>query len=444
MRRLYGGLAAALIAFTFYGSLLPFRLRRLPLQGAWAGFVFILDHPSPEYFSRTNFLANALLFVPIGFALMGASLAGRTRGWMRTGLTAAAATAVSLAVSTLAEFSQMFAPGRVPALSDIVAQTAGCGVGIAIWIASGWRLTEWLRASVDRQRDDRLTRVLAVYGALWLLAGLAPFDISVDIGLIARRFRTGMITLIPFGSPAPPGRQIWDAVASTLTSIPLGMLALVAWRPGGTRRGAWQAWVWGAAAIAALEAAQIFVRSHAADVTDLLFGWIGLGIGVAAGVRLFGRTTTAGALTASSKPSVALVLTCVWALVVGGYHWQPFDVSLDQAMIREKLQHVSLMPFAGYQTGSELNAFANAIAKIAVAVPLGAFASYALVPAGLPMLPASVLWTVIAGVFFSVVELGQLVIPSRVPDFTDVLLGTFSSVAGLWLGVWIRDRTSHA
>ena len=442
MRRVYAWLAAALIAFAFYGSLLPFRFRQMPLDAAWTTFRFILTHPSGQYFSRTNFLANALLFVPVGFALMGSRLADRTQRWSSIGITMFAVLAVSLAASALAEFLQIFAPGRVPALSDIVAQAVGCAIGIAFWIAAGSRLTEWLRASVDRHGDDRLTRVLVAYGALWIFAGLAPFDISVDLGLIARRFRAGMITLVPFGSPAPMGRQLWDAVASTLTSIPLGMLALVAWRPSGTRRRAGVAWVLGAAAIAALEVAQIFVRSHAADVTDLLFGWLGLAIGVAAGVRFVGRKASSHSLAVGNRQSVALALTCLWALIVCGYHWQPFDVSVDQTMIREKLQHLSLVPFAGYQTGSELNAFANAISKIAVAIPLGAFAAYAVAPFGLPLLPVSVLWTAIAGVFFSGVECGQLFIPSRVPDFTDVLLGTLSSLAGLLLGVWIRDRPS--
>lgn len=435
MRRVYGWLAAGLIAFAFYGSVLPFRFRRQPLDGAWSAFLAILANPAPEYFSRTNFLANALLFVPVGFALMGARFADRTRGWSSIGITAVAVLALSLAASTLAEFLQIFAPGRVPALSDIVAQTAGCAIGIAVWIGAGSRLSGWLRESVDRHRDDRFARALVVYGALWIFAGLAPFDISVDIGLIARRFRTGMITLVPFGSPAPIGRQIWDAVASTLTTIPLGMLALVVGRPTGTRRGAGLAWLLGAAGIAALEAAQIFVRSHAADVTDLLFGWVGLAIGVAAGVRIFGRTATPHSAP-GRRQSFAIVLTCVWALVVCGYHWQPFDVSVDQALIRAKLQHLSLVPFASYQAGSELNAFANAISKIAVAVPLGLFAAWTIGPRGLPPLMAS--WTVLATAFFAIVEIGQLFVPSRVPDPADVMVGVAASLGGLFLGRWLQ------
>src|SRR5262245_43554128 len=126
MRRVYQWLAAGLIAFAFYGSLLPFRLRPEPLASAWATFVAVVSNPASEDFSRTNFLANVLLFLPVGFALMGACLADRARRKVVIGLTAIAVLILSVLVSTLIEFLQVFAPGRIPALSDIVAQTIGC------------------------------------------------------------------------------------------------------------------------------------------------------------------------------------------------------------------------------------------------------------------------------------------------------------------------------
>lgn len=442
MRRVYGGLAAALIAFAFYGSLLPFRLRFQPIGGAWSSFISILTRPAPEYFSRTNFLANLLLFVPVGFALMGARLADRRARPMAIVLTVVPALLLSVCVSTLAEFSQVFAPGRIPALSDIIAQTIGFAVGIVTWFAAGARLTDWLRQSADRHRHDPLARLLAAYGVLWLFVALAPFDITVDLGALARRVRAGMIVLVPFGSHEPIGRQIWDAMATTLTSIPIGMLALVGGRPAGTRRRAGVAWALGAAAVATLEAAQIFVRSHAADVTTVIFGCIGVAIGVAAGARVFGRSTAAHTGSVGRSPRAALALTCMWALVVCGYHWQPFDFAIDQPLIRDKLQHLSLVPFAGYQKGSELNAFANVISKIAVAVPLGACVAYAFASPGLPPLVISMLWVAVSAVFFGGVEFGQLFVPSRVPDLTDVLVGIVSSLAGLHLARWIRERSS--
>src|SRR4029077_19058465 len=115
MRRVYGWLAAGLIAFAFYGSLLPFRFRLQPLDAAWSAFLALLVNPAPEYFSRTNFLANILLFLPVGFALMGSRLADRTMRPSTIGLTAVAMLGLSLVASTLAEFLQIFAPGRMPA-----------------------------------------------------------------------------------------------------------------------------------------------------------------------------------------------------------------------------------------------------------------------------------------------------------------------------------------
>jgi VanZ family protein len=437
--RVYRWLAAALIGFAFYGSLLPFRLRPEPLGAAWSTFIAIIANPSPESISRTNFLANVLLFVPIGFVLMGARLADRRAHPLTIGVTAAAMLTFSLLVSTLIEFLQVFTPRRIPALSDIIAQGVGSAIGLTAWIAAGTPLTAWLRETAQRHRDDRLTRALMIYAALWLFAGLAPFDISFDLGRLARRFRTGMITFVPFGSPAPLGRQIWDAAATTLTSIPLGMFSLVVRQPPGTRRRAWLAWPLGAAAILGLEAAQIFIGFHAADVTDVLFGWIGVAIGVVAGARVLGRTAAPHSFSSGTRLA-ALAVMCAWALVVCGFHWQPFDFSVDPGLVREKLEQVSLIPFAGYQTGAELNAFTNLISKAGVALPLGVCAAYAIGSAS--PLVISVLWVMIATAFFGGVELAQLFIPSRFPDPTDVLVGVVSSLTGLWLGRWFRDQGS--
>jgi len=437
MRRAYFWLAVGVIAFAFYASLLPFHLRPEPLAAAWSSFVAIITRPGSQEFSRTNFLANVLLFVPVGFALLGARLADRTIRPLAIGLTAVLTLTLSVLVSTLIEFLQVFAPGRLPALSDIVAQAAGCAIGCAVWIAAGAPFTAWLRESAERHRDDRLSRALLLYAALWLFAGLAPFDISFDVDRVARRIRSGMITLVPFGSPVPLGRQIWDAFAATLTSIPLGMFALIIRQPPGTRRPGWIAWALGAAAILGREGAQMFIGSHAADATDVLFGWVGVAVGVAAGTRVLGRMTTRHTSSSGSRRT-AVALTCVWALVVCGYHWQPFDFGVDPGLVRQKLAQVSPIPFAAYQTGAELNVFTNLISKAGVALPLGVCAAYALPRASL--LVVSGLWVMMATVFFGGVELGQFFVPSRFPDPTDVLVGVVSSLAGLWLGRWFRKQ----
>src|SRR4029078_8011254 len=98
-------------------------------------------------------LANVLLFVPVGFALLGARLADRTIRPLAIGLTAVLTLTLSVLVSPLIEFLQGFAPGRLPALSDIVAQAAGCAIGCAVWIAAGAPLTACVAQSHGSHRD---------------------------------------------------------------------------------------------------------------------------------------------------------------------------------------------------------------------------------------------------------------------------------------------------
>ena len=66
------------MAFTVYVSLLPFRLQAVPWDVAWGHFAAAMT-TWPRRVARANFLANLLLFVPIGFGLAGAWLADRPR-----------------------------------------------------------------------------------------------------------------------------------------------------------------------------------------------------------------------------------------------------------------------------------------------------------------------------------------------------------------------------
>jgi len=436
-RRLHLWLAIGVMAFGIYASLLPFAFEAKPLPAAWHTFLTAMLRPPAERISRTNFLANLLLFVPVGYGLMGARLVGGVAG-TRALVTALIIFPISISVSALAEFLQVFAPERIPALSDVVAQTIGCAMGIVIWTIAGERLTTWIRETADRNRSDRLTRVLAAYAVVWLLVNLAPFDISVDVGELGRRLRTGMINIVPFRSPLPPTRQAWDALASAISAAPLGALALVGWT-GAKRRGATLAWILGTIAVAMLEAGQVFIRSHAADVTDILFGSLGVAAGVVLGQRRVGRTqSTIQFSTLAPRGAVALVLA--WIAILCAYHWQPFDFGIDLPLIQEKLGRVSLIPFAGYRTGSDLNALNNALAKVAISMPLGVLAALALARWTASAGVRATTWIVMSAGIFSAIETGQLFIPSRTPDPTDVLIGVAASVAGLWLGDWLRGR----
>src|SRR5688572_33075381 len=76
-RRAYLAFAIAFMVFAVYVSLIPFKLHVVAWDVAWAEFRAIAVTSSWQAVSRTNYLANILLFVPVGFCLTGALLLDR-------------------------------------------------------------------------------------------------------------------------------------------------------------------------------------------------------------------------------------------------------------------------------------------------------------------------------------------------------------------------------
>lgn len=437
-RRSYLLLALLAMGFAVYGSLIPFDVRRVPLAEAWAQFREGILSAPPARYSRSDVLANFLLFVPVGFSLAGAVLLERGRAALL--LAPFVIFPASLAASAVAEFVQIFTSDRVSSNLDIATQTVGTLVGVVAWLLIGTSLTRWIRDTLAASGDDRLARVLAGYAFAWIFVNLAPFDITVDVGDLGRRLREGRISLVAAGSgEASLARFVWDALAEFLAAIPLGVLGASRW---GRRRARSfvEAFGIGALIVAAVEAAQIFIRSHSATVSDVIFGWAGVTVGVIVGARTLARLrpgeSSDGSTTAATPLLAGFV---VWCVVIAAYHWQPYDFAVDADLIRRKLARMSLIPFAGYQAGSAINALNDLLTKLALSMPLGVLASFAFA-GGPPRRLAVAAWLLAAGVLFAVVEAGQFFLPSRVPDPTDVVVGLTGAALGLALGRWLRSN----
>lgn len=448
--RTYLALGVGFLLFALYGSLLPFRLDPLPLEAAWNQFSGVLFTFPPRRISRSDLLANALLFVPVGFTLAGALLVDRSQRFRLIRATAAILP-VSITVSLLAEFLQTFTTSRVPSNTDVVAQTVGCFIGIGSWFVAGQALTHWLREAFAAAPEDRPSRVLTAFAVGWVFVNLAPFDISVDAGDLARRVRAGKISIVPFTGPELPlARQAWDALAEVLSAAPLGAFGLVSWRRGSTSRS--MAFACGAVIVLAVECAQIFISSHSASTTDLLFAWTGVALGVAIGARVLptARPAAHPAVATSNEDHIstmAIGIVACWCVVLCAYHWMPYDFGFDTDDIRRKMSRISLLPFAGYRSGSYLSALSNLLTKLALSAPLGLAVTYALphprasgATAGKPHHNRLelVLSLGFAALVFGAIELGQFFLPGRVPDPTDILVGLVGAYAGIGLAGWLR------
>ncbi len=425
-------LAVLFIAFAAYGSFVPLRLRPVTLAEAVQRFVTTPLVP-PWHASGSDFLTNVLLFVPIGFFLLGA-LANRSRR-------AAAALALpvvgaGIALSVVIEFGQIFVQGRTPSWNDVVAESLGGFIGTMAWLAVGSSVAEWVAELFRTESEsDRIYRILGAYVGVWVILGLLPFDFTVRPEELAEKFRAGRIVLEPF----PAGSTLRDAGGTLLMAIPVGAFGVVAARTWRLAQPAVTGLGLALAVIVAIEVAQMFSFTRTADVTDLLMNAAGVGVGVPLAARgaVALPTVLRGGPGVRLWPLAALLVWCVTLVI---RHWTPFDFVTDTSFIKSRIPGMLRVPFYNYYWGFAPYVLMDATTKLLMAVPVGAFLQLLFQPRA-PLLRWVMAFGIVAlsGALFLALELGQLMLPSRVADQTDVYVGTLGAAIGVAL-IWLVNR----
>jgi hypothetical protein len=179
-------------------------------------------------------------------------------------------------------------------------------------------------------------------------------------------------------------------------------------------------------------------------------GILGVTAGVWLGKYLLPERRAVATVPLRAVSTAALVALMAWCVVLCAYHWMPFDFAFDKELVKYKLHRMPLLPFKGYQSGPELNVFSAVVAKIVLAMPLGFIASFVVrrsIAARSVLLGA---WVVVASLVFAAIEVGQVLLPARRPDPSDILVSVAAFAGGLAVGWWIQpdepaplDRVDH-
>lgn len=427
-------LTAGLIftAIAIYGSLVPFTYQSRPWDEAVRAFAQI-QYLQLGVGSRADFVANILLFVPLGFFFMGALRVDRC-GAVGAAVAGVAVTLTCAALSLAIEFTQLFFPPRTVSINDIVAETVGACIGVAIWALAGSALTEWVRRFlVCRERAGLVVHLLTLYAALFVLAEMLPLDVTISVADLVDKHRQGRFVLVPFSyAYEAPMLALWDWAADVLLHIPLGVLGVVGWTRPGQRRGASDAFALGFACVVFVEAAQLFVFSRFSDVTDLFIGAAGVALGIALTAIVVARSQRTDAPAEAEFPLWSFLGAVVWVGVLAAYHWYPFDFVVNRAAIEHAWSQMFAAPFSLYYWGSEFQAFTQISRKLLLGVPLGVFmrlAAPASVRPAVARLQAAMVFVPTFLVLFGI-EVGQILLPERIADFTDVCIAQ----AGVMLG----------
>jgi VanZ family protein len=412
--RHYGFLALGFLAFAVYGSLVPLDFRPLAIGDAMARYQAAWQRPI-RVESRSDWLSNILLFIPLGFLIAGWLAVDRPR--RAVAIAVLAIPAVSAALSAAIEFVQVYFPSRTVSSRDVVAETIGGAIGGVAWLAAGPWLTGLARAGA-KSVGGRAAWLLPVYSLALILDHGIPLDVTISPGELYHKYKTGMIRLVPFGSGGSGLAESLKRSADEASGF-LVVGLLLGRAMSGRSWSSRSVLVRGLGIAGAVEILQLFVASRRFDATDVVVGGLAVLAGWVAARATLGSPESG---TIGCDRFLGLV---GWLGLVAVSSWAPFDFGTDVRSWRTKALAITPLPFSDYYFGSVWNAAGQLFRKATLFLPLG-------------MLSGRGRWeTLLTASGLAVVfEAGQVALPGRQPSVTDVLV----EVGGAWLGLFCVGR----
>ncbi|MFZ5830300.1 MAG: VanZ family protein [Planctomycetota bacterium] len=441
--------ALAFSAFAVYGSLVPLNFRPLSWEDTLARFREI-PYLKLGVASRADWVANILLFVPLGFFYTGSVCLDR-RGRLGAAFVAGVVTLAGTMASVAIEFTQIWFPGRTVSINDVVAETIGAAAGSMLWLVVGQAAVDWVRAySTAHHSKQQLDWLLEAYLLGFVIYSLLPLDLTISVGELVRKFHEGRIVVVPFEDFRWGWEELFGLCRDIAVFVPVGMLA-ASWMTSKNRRvrPLGKSILLGTAVAAAIEAAQIVVFSRYASITDVLLAIPGITVGAILMRRWRGQATTA-----EPKEDAARAVTqrqwilagCVVAYIVflTIVFCGPFEGFASRAELRERYEMFWCVPFAKLYHGTEFNAATQLFKKTVLFAPLGAMLGCLVLGWRLPRRfewAALVVALLAAAGFGTFLEMLQVFLPVHYPDITDVLLYSFGAAVGMFVAVrMLRSR----
>ena len=412
-RQVFAILTTCTAALVAYGSLVPLRWREDPEGiGAWRR---VLTTPLEPFASGRSgdFFVNILVFLPIGLFASG-TLHRLSRSRFAT-LSAAVVLSALLAVAL--EVSQILVRDRTPSWSDVAGLTLGGLVGAVLWQAVGHRgstrLLDFVRsAPVDRQ----VCAVLWAYTTAWLAVGLLP--------LLFPRFAYPLVRSVWLRHPQPEtvSTAVAAMLATALAAVPLGASLVLAARAAVGHPGV-AAILVGCGSVIVLLVDGLRQIAPLTDPPHPAARLVGLAAGAGLAVLHSGGRLPLSWIRANSG-----AILVAWCAVLVLMTWAPFDFGVRPEVLEARTRLLyERAPLHRYYWAPPLVALEMVLTLLLLALPVGALLSLTFERRGTTSL-ALVVAT--SATLFMLFEWGQLHLPGRRADATDVLI----TAAGAFIG----------
>lgn len=266
----------AYLAFVVYGSLVPFDYRDHSLHQALEQFRHIA-YLNLGVASRADWIANIVLYVPLAFLGCVSILGLRAERRSRRTLGVLFVFALCVGVAVAVEFTQIFFAPRTVSLNDLLAETLGTLIGIALWSLRRQQIADLWDAFARGGRQSVVAAATA-YGVAYVVLSLFPYDFVLSGHELAWKPASGnqgWLIASGCGSWLRCGAGlVGDAVAIAPLGLFLGLLAPAA----NYRKVFWAGVLLGVV----LELLQLFLASGVSQGLSVIMRGLGLMGGVAA------------------------------------------------------------------------------------------------------------------------------------------------------------------
>lgn len=417
------------LAFVVYGSLVPFHLRYMPFDEAWASFRHI-PYLKLDVVSRADWIANIVLYIPLAF--FGCAWLTGFNGNRLPGLITILLIflfCVSVAVSV--EFTQIFFAPRTVSLNDLIAETIGSLCGVSIWILGHRRITRLWQAFREGGRESVLA-ALTFLAAAYIALSLFPYDFVISPHELSMALSSGNHGWLIAGNCSNNwlrcgARQIGELVAIS----PLGILIGLAFPRIHYKR----IFLIGIALGFVLESLQLLLESGTSQGLSVMLRGAGLLIGTVIGHLLHSYGPVPVARFIRRAVPLAVLPYLFFLAALNGWFSRPW---LGPADGFARFSKVHMMPFYYHYFSSEAAAMASLLAQAVMYAPIGIVLWAGFFVKSRQGAPKFLLAALVTAVLSLIIEMGKLMVPPKHPDFTDVLIGIAGAFFAWTLTYWIQ------
>ncbi|MEZ6139607.1 MAG: VanZ family protein [Zavarzinella sp.] len=420
-RHHYAFASIAFALFIVYGSLVPFEAISLSFSTARIQFAEAM-RTTFSFESRSDWVANILLYIPLGFVGCAALMVDRRHLWAPMAVIAAV-----FVICMGVEFAQLWFPMRTTSVNDVIANTVGGGIGAVGWCLYGQNVTERMRTLwTTSGREHAFFRIIPFYLLFLIAVNGMPFDLSISPTELWYKYKAGRIQWFP------PVGFLEKLLVIVAYFAPIGWMWARFTTPKWGDNFLYALGI-GFACATLLELVQLSVLSCGTYLSDVIAG---------TGAVLLGWQFARTPLIVSRY---RIFFALLWCVALATVHWYG-RIWVGTGWLHWKFEEIFWVPFTDYFRSHYLTAFGKIVDRTMVMIVLGVLLHRKSGWAWTSLIVGTIALLLECGLLFmgnSPTSAAFLENPfSPIPSTSKVELGFIGGGIGGWLALRWGNRSS--